>query len=287
MKKAISILLAVLVLLSVTATTMAAGNTTEISLDLDPSSETYTLNIPAKVEIDPASMQGEIEVTLSDPNLLWNTFLTVYANSQNHIDGEDNSYLVDTEDQDAKIAYSVNSESTGDTSFEATEQGLRAAVYNAAHEYRGTTYSETLADGIITLTVNGAIPGDGVYTDLLTFSVDLETISDRYDRSDRDVTEDEVRNLYLWIREEIGYNSSNDTLMNGSVKIINNASQVTLGEKYVLESDFHSYSGTMDATAMTIANWQEHYPDQSDLNYTYIGLVTARETLLSKIQVKN
>lgn len=237
MKKMTSILIAVLMLVSLSATALAADTqNTEISMTVDPSMESYTLTIPATVQIDPTVKTGEIDVVLSDVTLLWNTFLTVYATSANHIDGEDGSYLVNTANNTQKIAYSVFGECAGDTSFEATTQGIYAAVYNTAYEWRGTSYPARNDDGTITLTVDGDIPGSGTYTDTLTFSVELQTLADRYDRQDRDITLEEAWNFYSLVDTEY-----HEAIDNGTFKIVEDASEAESGEKYVLQTDATQY----------------------------------------------
>jgi len=179
MKKLATILMTVLLIVSMSVIAFAADTqTTEITMTIDPSMESYTLTIPATVQIDPNQKSGTVNVGLSDVNLVWNTKLTVYATSKNHVDGEDGSYLVNTSDSTKKISYSVVG-TAGDTSFEAHEQGLYVARYTAAHEY-GYSHPEQLEDGGIELTVDGNYPGSGTYTDTLTFTVVFETLADMY-----------------------------------------------------------------------------------------------------------
>jgi len=289
MKKITTIIVAILMLITISVNTIAAETqSTEISMTIDPSMESYTLTIPATIQIDPNVKTGDINVELSDVNLFWNTFLTVYATSQNHIDGEHGSYLIETTDNTKKISYSVLSECNGSNSFETSDKGIYAAMYNAAHEYRGSTYEESIKDGKITITVDGNIPGSGTYTDTLTFSVELQTTSDMYDRTDRDVTVDETRNLIILVAKEC------DLIINeGKYKVVQDDSYVNKGELYVLDSELEELEGRYASANTRLNMIAEDYEEtgllnQEELNDTYYQLATAWETFCStQIYIKN
>lgn len=270
MKKVTAILLVAMILTSVFSTVVAAGTkNTEISMTVDPSLESYVLIIPATVEIDPTERVGEIDVVLSDVELFWNTFLTVYATSANHVDGEGGSYLVDTTDSTKKISYSIFSE-CGGTSFVETEQGLYAAGYTAAHEWRGSSYIEKLEDGKMTITVDGTLPGSGVYTDTLTFSVELQTMNDRYDNPDRDISLEEMEAFFEFLYDEYDRYFDETSSEYGTYHVVNDASEAISGKKYVLESDLSDYLAIIQ-TSESIINVETNLT-QDKLNDMYHGV---------------
>lgn len=159
MKKLLSLMLCFALLLGLATTVYATGNTTTVSLEVP--NESYTLKIPATVTIDATSKTGSVTVEVADVNLIWSTGLRVVMTAQNAVAGETGSYLVNAE-SDNKIHYNLKASFDGD-SYKAGESFdvLRTDSRN----------SET-----ITLTVDGAYPGAGTYTDTLTFTVETYKI---------------------------------------------------------------------------------------------------------------
>ena len=159
MKKFLSLMLCLGLLVCLATTAYATGSTTNVSLEVP--NETYKLNIPASVEINPRDKDGTITVSVEEINLIWSTGLRVYMTAQNAVSGEDGSYLVNAE-SDKKIHYSLKTSSDGD-SYRTTE----------AFDILDTRLDHSAT---ITLTVDGAYPGAGTYTDTLTFTVNAYTM---------------------------------------------------------------------------------------------------------------
>ena len=83
MKKVLSILLSFLLLFSMAIPAVASENQTVVSLELDPTMESYTLTIPAKVELDPAEKVGYLNITLENINLVWSKTVNVTMTAAN------------------------------------------------------------------------------------------------------------------------------------------------------------------------------------------------------------
>lgn len=156
MKKFLSLMLCLALLLGLATTVYATGNTTTVSLEVP--NESYTLKIPATVTIDAASKTGSITVAVEDVNLIWSDYLRVMMTAQNvGTTGEAGSYLVNAESGN-KIHYNFSN----DIENKAHVSG---DTYKAIDTRNGNTNT-------ITLTVDGAYPGAGTYTDVLTFTVE-------------------------------------------------------------------------------------------------------------------
>lgn len=156
MKKFLSLMLCLALLLGLATTVYATGNTTTVSLEVPD--ETYTLKIPATVTIDATSKTGSVTVEVADINLFWNTGLVVEMTSQNAVSGEIGSYLVN-EESGNKVHYN----------FSRDVIGADFHVGKDFHYKALDTHDKT--SNTITLTVDGAYPGAGTYTDVLTFTV--------------------------------------------------------------------------------------------------------------------
>lgn len=167
MKKLIAILLCMACVLSTAIPALAAENEdtrqTVVSLELDPSMESYTLTIPANITIDPAKKSATLNVTLEDVSLFWYDELYVYAAPANHDSVNGGSYLVNTEDTTKKIHYTL-------TAYSGEELGSLEGKVCAAYYEKNEPY---LGSGDMTIVVDGEYPGAGTYTDTLTFSVVL------------------------------------------------------------------------------------------------------------------
>lgn len=162
MKKYLSIMLCLALLLGLVTTAYATGNTTTVSLEVP--NESYTLRIPANVEINPAEKTGTITISVEDVNLIWSDYLKVIMTAQNvGAKGERGSYLLNSE-SGKKIHYNISNDVVGT----AHASGGR---YIALDTRDSTTNT-------ITLTVDGEYPGAGTYTDVLTFTVETATIVD-------------------------------------------------------------------------------------------------------------
>lgn len=157
MKKFLSLMLCLVLLLSLATTAYATGNTTTVSLTVPD--ESYTLKIPATVTIDADSKTGSITVAVEDVNLIWSTGLNVYMKAQNEVSGETGSYLINA-DSGNKIHYSFSKDVKGD-----------AYTASDGYSYTALMYSSSSTSNTITLTVDVAYPGAGTYTDILTFTV--------------------------------------------------------------------------------------------------------------------
>lgn len=155
MKKFLSLMLCLALLLGLATTAYATGNTTTVSLEVPD--ETYTLKIPATVTIDATSKTGSVTVEVADVNLIWSTGLKVVMTAQNTVSGETGSYLVN-EESGNKIHYNFSKDVDGNI------YGANNTSYKALDTILNTSNS-------ITLTVDGAYPGAGTYTDVLTFTV--------------------------------------------------------------------------------------------------------------------
>ena len=164
MKKIISLLVATVLLMSMTVTAFAAENQTVISMEIDESMESYELVIPATVSIDPAVKTGSVEVKFEDVELVWTTSLKVYVNSSNPDTESGKGAFLVNKDNDNKIHYNIQS---GMGEIYKGNEMLTLDYYWAGSEY--------IAQGnSIKLTVDGTYPGGGIYTDTLTFRITAE-----------------------------------------------------------------------------------------------------------------
>ena len=155
MKKFLSLMLCLALLLGLATTAYATGNTTIVSLEVPD--ETYNLIIPATVTIDASSKAGTVAVAVEDVNLIWSDYLAVQMTAQNAVSGEQGSYLINA-DNGKKIHYYFSNDVKGDPYI--TQSGYCYDVLN-----------EIYTSNTITLTVDGKYPGAGTYTDTLTFIV--------------------------------------------------------------------------------------------------------------------
>lgn len=154
MKKLISLMLCLVLAASMAIPAIAAGNQTELTLTIPADLETYELTIPATVEIDLTSKFAAIPVKLSNVNLVWTNALYVYVTSENK------GYLVNTENPELKMQYRL-------TDWAGTEYTDFDKVFT------GTSSHEEYRDGHIEIDVLDEYPGAGTYTDILTFSVEI------------------------------------------------------------------------------------------------------------------
>ena len=92
MKKIISLLVATVLLMSMSVTAFAADNQTEISLILDENLETYELVIPATVSINPTEKAGKVDVKIQNINLVWNKGINLYVKAKNTEENGTTSY---------------------------------------------------------------------------------------------------------------------------------------------------------------------------------------------------
>ena len=158
MKKLLSLMLCLAFLLGLATTVYATGNTTTVSLEVP--NESYTLKIPATVEIAPEKKTGTITVSVEDVNLIWSDYLKVMMTAQNVGErGTNGSYLVNAESGN-RIHYDFSKDVTG-------KVFASGGTYAAINTNMGGATTNT-----ITLTVDGEYPGAGIYTDVLTFTVE-------------------------------------------------------------------------------------------------------------------
>lgn len=172
MKKIISLILAIVTVMSMSLTAFAANNQTEISLTLDESMESYELVIPATVTIDPAEKTGKVEVKIQNINLVWNKGINLYVKAANDDpDADVSSYLINTEEPNKKIGYKLHLSSSivyyADNRLYDAEIGLLSNVYRA----QDTSEIRALYAEEVNLVIHGDYPGSGTYTDTLTFTV--------------------------------------------------------------------------------------------------------------------
>ena len=138
----------------------------DVSLELDSSMESYTLTIPATVELDPSTKTGYIGVELKDVNLVWSGSVNVSFTAANGETGNAGSYLVNTENEDLKIHYTITN-FAGDEYTHNPEKPM-SAVYS--YKENG---EDKVMGGQISFAIDGEYPGAGTYTDTLTFNVKL------------------------------------------------------------------------------------------------------------------
>lgn len=165
MKKIISLLVATVLLMSMSVTAFAAENQTVISMEIDENMESYELVIPATVSIDPAVKTGSVEVKLENVELVWTTCLKVYVNSSNP-DNESGlgAFLVNTVDSGKKIHYKLTS---------GMNQWYRGnEMQTLEYYFEGGQYISVGKP--IQIEVDGTYPGSGIYTDTLTFRITAE-----------------------------------------------------------------------------------------------------------------
>ena len=170
MKKLMAIVLCVACFMSFAISAAAATADTKetvVSLELDPTMETYTLTIPATVSIDPSEKSATLNVTLSDVNFIWSTDLGVRVTAKN-IDVQNGcSYLVNTEDSSKKIRYTATNTEDGNVLFDQAEE----LVASVSRYEQGGEMVTNIQNGKIEFVVDGDYPGAGTYTDTLTFNV--------------------------------------------------------------------------------------------------------------------
>ena len=112
MKKLISLLLTCTMLLGCTVFAAAVdeglpvAGTTDISVTVDRSIETYTLSIPATAIIDAETGTGTMEIALTDVTFHWNNGIIIYYGSANpDTESGKGAYLVNTANADQKVHY--------------------------------------------------------------------------------------------------------------------------------------------------------------------------------------
>lgn len=157
MKKIITVLLAFVLLLSMTMTAFAADNQTEISLTLDESMESYELVIPATISVDLSQAETQIPVKINNVSLVWSDYVYLYVSSANP-DTESGlgAFLVNTEDANKKIHYKM----------------YCPADYAGTETLVGKTSIAFITN--MAIEVDGEFPGSGIYTDTLTFRIVAE-----------------------------------------------------------------------------------------------------------------
>ena len=161
MKKYVTILIAMLLLFSMSMTVFAetTTNTTTVSLTVEDT-ESYVLKIPSDITIDSTKKQAELKVELTDVSLVWSSDIWVYVDSANPVgSGNRGAFLVNPDSQDKKIRYQLTS------GVGPIYNGSPMLLY--AHNRGGNT------NGLLTLQVDGEYPGSGTYTDTLTFTVEI------------------------------------------------------------------------------------------------------------------
>ena len=156
MKKLLSLVLTVVMLLTTVIYVTAADTQTTISLTLDESMESYTLTIPASVEIDPTTKSGTMNVNITDYEFVWSDSIIVSASFCGS--------LVNTEDESKSIAYEIEN---GDG--EKSSTGFGRVLYVYKDSTRSTCDSAELE-----IFLKGDYPGAGTYTDTITFTVKHE-----------------------------------------------------------------------------------------------------------------
>ena len=160
MKKVLSILLSFLLIFSMAIPAVASENQTVVSLELDPTMESYTLTIPATVELDPAEKVGYLNITLENINLVWSKTVNVTMTAANG-SADGGSYLVNEADETQKIHYII--------------KNFLGDEYDYDNNF-GVVYTDLDGDvngGGLSFEIDGSYPGAGTYTDTLTFNVKL------------------------------------------------------------------------------------------------------------------
>lgn len=171
MKKIIALLLCMVCVMTM-ATPVFAEETEEakqtiVSLEVDPSMEHYTITIPATISIDPTEKSATLNVTLEDVALVWHSNIHVYATPANRDTENTGSYLVHTEDAAKRIHYSLTSTQNG-MILASPREKLTVLSYHSEYD----SDKESMTAGI-KLNVDGEYPGEGTYTDTITFTVEL------------------------------------------------------------------------------------------------------------------
>ena len=158
MKKLFSLILCIALVFSLNVCAFAEGDTTTVSLTVDPSLESYTLTIPATATIDPSTKKGNINVSVSNITYVWSTKVKVSVASENF--DSTGSNLVNNADTAKKIHYTLKD--TDSTPVNSTN----------TYVLGGATSAASLTGGL-SLEVDGTYPAAGTYTDTLTFTVEM------------------------------------------------------------------------------------------------------------------
>lgn len=167
MKKTLMLILCIILAINM-AIPAFASESTLVSLTLDETMEEYTLTIPDSIAIDLSEKSAVIDVTLSDVTLIWSNHLSVKVTAENAVDGTDGSHLVNSDNSDLKIHYTINNLINNQQNLDLSS-GVRVASYT-----KGTAgMQDTSQNGKLKLLVDGKYPGAGTYTDTLTFTVTL------------------------------------------------------------------------------------------------------------------
>lgn len=158
MKKLFSLILCIVLVFSLNVCAFAEGNTTTVSLTVDPSLESYTLTIPATATIDPATGEGSIDVSVSDITYVWSIGCAIKVSSENF--DTTGSNLVNGTDTSKKIHYTLKD-----------VEGDKLTSSNG--HVIGLTGKPAKVEGHLALKVDGTYPAAGTYTDTLTFTVEM------------------------------------------------------------------------------------------------------------------
>ena len=181
MKKALSFLLALVLICCAAVPAFAADNKTLVTLTIDEALESYEVTIPPTITLDAAAFatngggKTALNVTINKLSAVWSTNFRIYVASKNGfklVNTEDPSKVIPygchcpnnislTSNDNAGKVYSYTSTSDSDIS-DILNQGL---PYNTTHSSGSNLYSGYLyRDG------SDAYPGSGTYTDTLTFT---------------------------------------------------------------------------------------------------------------------
>ena len=175
MKKLIALLLCLALLLGFSVVAQAKTETemetqeVEVSLELDPTMETYTLVLPATVELDPFTKEGSLEIGITAANLVWSDGIEIGCKAENAamLNGDElgsysySSYLVNSETNERIGYFLYNNGGDRMDPLKTSE-----SVFFCEKEFG--PYS-----GIICFEIpeGQAFPGSGTYSDTLTFTV--------------------------------------------------------------------------------------------------------------------
>ena len=179
MKKALSFLLALIMVCCMAVPAFAAENETLVTLTVDESLESYEVTIPPTITLDAAAFatngggKTALNVTINKLSAVWSTRFYIYVASKNGFN------LVNTEDPSKVIPYgcfcansiTVTSGANAGKAYPYLDCYDISYILDQGLPYN-TTYSSGsyISSGFLYRYGSDAYPGSGTYTDTLTFT---------------------------------------------------------------------------------------------------------------------
>ena len=173
MKKALSFLLALVLICCMAVPAFAADNReTVVSLEVDEALESYEVTIPPTITLDAKSFASgtktPLNVTINKITAVWSKYITINCSSKN------GTKLVNTENSSNQISYNLFC-SNGYHQIPWSTPGKEAQYFSAKIEGLTLPYNTSNSNGGLIYGYLDENPEIGTYTDTLTFTIKFST----------------------------------------------------------------------------------------------------------------